>query len=447
MKKASRRKHGTGNIEDRPGGRKRVRARMDGELVTVTPPGGVATQAEAEQYAAAFTVHRSSALQRAGMTMRAHGILFLRWHAQQVRASTVRRDSSHWERICDELGDIPVTELRRADVVDFRDKMVAGKLGPQTIRNRLNLLRKSLRYALERELIEVNPAAEVRLSYRRDATSVEEIDGVLTPHEQQAIIDTLTSSEILPYTAEKRTDLLACYLYALTTGVRLSEQWWQRWDDVKESHVIIRYSEGGAPPKGGRPRRVPLLPPALLALDLMRGRSPDLVFPAPRGGRRAENVSPREWGRVLKAAGIKRRVKWHGLRHTCATSLLGGWWSSRKWTLEEVRKMLGHSSIRVTERYARLLDDSLRLAVDETEFPKSSLLTGDSAMQVLERIERRGRDSNSRITVLQTVPKTNENNTLDSEKFHQGNNYSEADFSAALSEHAADAEFRSRRQS
>jgi len=54
----------------------------------------------------------------------------------------------------------------------------------------------------------------------------------------------------------------------------------------------------------------------------------------------------REW---LRAAGIERRVRWHDLRHTCASSLVAGWWG-RQWSLEEVREMLGHSSVLVTER-------------------------------------------------------------------------------------------------
>jgi len=53
-----------------------------------------------------------------------------------------------------------------------------------------------------------------------------------------------------------------------------------------------------------------------------------------------------------------REVWWHLLRHTCATSLLCGWWG-RRWSLDEVSKLLGHSSVKVTERYAHLLDSAL----------------------------------------------------------------------------------------
>ncbi len=50
---------------------------------------------------------------------------------------------------------------------------------------------------------------------------------------------------------------------------------------------------------------------------------------------------------------VGRHVHWHLLRHTFASSLVAGWWG-RRWSLEEVRQVMGHSSITVTERYAHL---------------------------------------------------------------------------------------------
>jgi len=75
------------------------------------------------------------------------------------------------------------------------------------------------------------------------------------------------------------------------------------------------------------------------------------------GARRQAGKTPPAWSRVKEALGT-RKVWWHLLRHTCATSLLCGWWG-RRWSLEEVGKLLGHSSVKVTERYAHLLDSAL----------------------------------------------------------------------------------------
>jgi integrase len=49
----------------------------------------------------------------------------------------------------------------------------------------------------------------------------------------------------------------------------------------------------------------------------------------------------------------------HDLRHTCAS-----WLVMAGVPLPEVRDLLGHSSIKVTERYAHLAPENLRRAID-----------------------------------------------------------------------------------
>ena len=58
-------------------------------------------------------------------------------------------------------------------------------------------------------------------------------------------------------------------------------------------------------------------------------------------------------------SGGKRPVRWHDLRHTCASSLVAGWWG-HAWRLEEVKEVLGHSSIVVTQRYTHLSRSEIR---------------------------------------------------------------------------------------
>jgi integrase len=90
-----------------------------------------------------------------------------------------------------------------------------------------------------------------------------------------------------------------------------------------------------------------------------------IVFATARGCRRPKGRF-RYWKQYLKAIGITRRVRFHDLRHTCASSLVAGWWG-RAWRLEEVKVMLGHYSVTMTERYAHLAQSVLRTAAHETE--------------------------------------------------------------------------------
>jgi integrase len=91
----------------------------------------------------------------------------------------------------------------------------------------------------------------------------------------------------------------------------------------------------------------------------------EIVWASQRGGTRAPKV-PSGWCAWLGATGITRAIRWQDLRHTCAASLISGWWG-RVWSLEEVREMLGHSSITVTARYVRFSKNMLAKAALETQ--------------------------------------------------------------------------------
>jgi len=160
-----------------------------------------------------------------------------------------------------------------------------------------------------------------------------------------------------------------------------------------DPHVVVRFGSKGKLPKNGKVRRVPLFGLGLAAargwLDVLptyAPKNPDrLVFPGPTGARRrigAPYQSKKETTLVdgvktvkvpkvelfhtwLEAAGIKRHLRWHDMRHTCGSSLVAGWWG-RHWTLEEVKEMLGHSDISVTQKCAHLVASALQQAARES---------------------------------------------------------------------------------
>jgi integrase len=137
-------------------------------------------------------------------------------------------------------------------------------------------------------------------------------------------------------------------------------------------HVFVRFGSKGKRAKNSKTRRVPLFGDGLEAarrwLELLlvwvkkkkgEKRNPfRLAFPTLTGCRRGIGAPSRttydaktkkrgkaellpEW---LAAAGVKRELRWHDLRHTCASALVSGMWG-RRWSLQEVCAMLGHSSI------------------------------------------------------------------------------------------------------
>lgn len=246
----------------------------------------------------------------------------------------------------------------------------SGKiLAPQTLRNALNLVRVCFEDARVDELRADNPFRDLRFPKGRLARS-EDAWTVLYPAEQR----TLFEGEIVPM-AERQI-----LRFAVGSGLREGELWSLGLDDVhmqRDPHVVVRW--GGIwkgerePTKNGKPRRVPLFGMSLDAmrrwLDVLPRYAKEnrfkLVFPQPNGNHRWLEP-PRGWEAWLQTANIGRSVRWHDLRHTCASSLVAGWWG-RAWSLEEVARLLGHSSVKTTERYAHFADDFLTRAADESD--------------------------------------------------------------------------------
>lgn len=79
----------------------------------------------------------------------------------------------------------------------------------------------------------------------------------------------------------------------------------------------------------------------------------------------------RDWRKALKEAGISD-FRFHDLRHTSATRLV----RATNGNLKAAQKLLGHTNITTTARYAHVVEDDLRNAMADTESrnsPKRSL--------------------------------------------------------------------------
>lgn len=134
----------------------------------------------------------------------------------------------------------------------------------------------------------------------------------------------------------------ALVLLALSTGAREGELLGLRWPDVDlaRGHVLIRASLSNqtrqiVATKTGRARQAPLLPRVADALQSHRRAQqarrlrlgPDwqdygLVFPNEIGRpQRAYRLLRRSWYPLLEGAGLPR-IRFHDLRHTCATLLV-----------------------------------------------------------------------------------------------------------------------------
>lgn len=144
------------------------------------------------------------------------------------------------------------------------------------------------------------------------------------------------------------------------TGIRVSELAKLTPYDVDTQERTLRVLLG----KGRKDRHVPLTRAAAAAIEsyLAKGRpaitgsaKAPYLFVASRGGylhRALVSLLVRQYA---KRAGIKKHVTCHTLRHSIATHLLKGGADIR-----HIQVLLGHSSLRSTERYTRVELSDLR---------------------------------------------------------------------------------------
>jgi integrase len=253
------------------------------------------------------------------------------------------------------LGHMALASVRRKDALAFvRD--IPSRLSPATRRQVLHLVRVVFNHAVDDELVSVNPFSGIRV---QKADITKDPWSFWALEDQKAFIE----CDDIPL----RVRLLVAF--AIGSGLRLREQWALRLEDVqlagRKPTITVRYGKKFSSTKTNKIRRIPITPLARWALEKWLPMLPEvternlygLVFPSIRGGFR--DKSPMGWHRYQRIAGVPE-IRWHDLRHTCASSLVSGVWGA-PWPLEAVRDFLGHSSITMTQRYAHLargvLDD------------------------------------------------------------------------------------------
>jgi integrase len=279
-----------------------------------------------------------------------------------------------------ELGDIRPKDVREWLRELGQKKCANGDrektLSRQTVHRAQTLASAIFVAAVEREIVDGNPCAGVRLRKAVDESDTEEKWAYLHLDEQREI----AACEAIPL-----HDRLAIR-FSFLTGLRQGEFRHLEIADVHlegdSPHVVVRYAgrKNGKklPPKSGKVRKVPLIAEAQAVtrewLELLPTFSPSnphgLMWPTCRGHYRQQGKPLGKSGTVRKhyaTAGIKLRphLHWHALRHTCASSLLAGWWG-RRWAIEEVQVVMGHSSVTITQRYAHLSEDTIAQAARET---------------------------------------------------------------------------------
>lgn len=290
-------------------------------------------------------------------------------------------------------GKMLVTEVSSYDVELLLTKIAEGRARPAKAKpnnrarklrgakptpvraNRVGeVVRKMFAYAVKWGWREKNPA----MGFRRRME---------TPRERYLSQDEIARlATALDAAEDKRaSDIIRL---CMLTGARVGEVRQARFEDFNIEH--LSWTKPATTTKQRRVHRVPISDEAAAIVRQRRlavvSGSPWL-FPGDTPGQPVQEIR-RFWRRIQKEAGIED-VRIHDLRHTFASLLVSGGAS-----LEMIGKLLGHSQMQTTQRYAHLMDSPLRAGVDAvaSAFSPKPRLVHDTDAAAAPSEPRRGPD-------------------------------------------------------
>lgn len=361
----TRRRHGEGQIRQRPDGRIEIRLRQAGmPRQSIYLPKGTAMKAAIKE--------RNKALQKAEAgtlvgTARQTMEQFLEaWLVdvapRRLRARSLERyEGIVRQYLVPQLGKVRLERLS-AQHIDRLHAACLRSLRPSTVGTVHACLRSALTYAVDRRILPMNPA-----------------DGVKPPRVARMPMKALSPSDSRRFLDAVSGDPLeAMYVLAIGTGMRLGELLALRWSDVVDlgrmsttSRIAVQQTLTRigtswylAEPKTPESRRmIRLGRRGVRALLAHRTRQKRMRMAAGTGwadhnfifaDRFGEplvsgHITSRELKPLLRRAGLPE-IRFHDLRHTAATLLLGQGINPKI-----VSEMLGHSSVTITlDRYSHV---------------------------------------------------------------------------------------------
>lgn len=244
-------------------------------------------------------------------------------------------------------------EITARDLQAWTVERTKGNTSGITVNRNLNVVSAVFRWAIRCGHVTENPVRRVeRFSERGRARET-----YLTAAESRALV------------ASARPGIGDVVLTALHTGMRRGELLALRWAhvDLVRRHILV----SAATEKAGRGRVVPMTDGLHERFAALRAEHPraisgtDPVFVFPNGDEVTSKALRSGFERAVRTCeGIslekREKVTFHCLRHTAASLMV-----AEGVPLFDVAKILGHSTIAVTMRYAHFAPEAGRAGIDK----------------------------------------------------------------------------------
>lgn len=245
-------------------------------------------------------------------------------------------------------GNKGLTAYSLKDVEHFKAER-QKTCSPVTVNIDFRALRAAFNLAIKWRLLNDNP-----FSHSSQVKQPETVPSHLTKQDFQKIL------------AEVREPVLRdIYLFAVLTGMRQGEILKLSWSNVDFEHKLIQVASSGRfLTKTGKVRSIPM---SDAVFELLSRRSltstGQYVFHKDGFPVTASYVC-HKFKKYVRKLGLSEGFRFHSLRHTFAT-----WLVQDGVPIYEVQKLLGHSSISVTQVYAHLRPEGLHNTVNRIHLP------------------------------------------------------------------------------
>lgn len=235
-------------------------------------------------------------------------------------------------------GDIPITEISQSTIEKYKESRLNNRIRPATVAIELRILKTIFYMALKWELVDKNPVVGVKIP-NNDFVKVR----FLRINEITKLIDVIQNEGAFDF-----ADLVLAYI---NTGARRSELLSPNftWGNVDMDGEKIQLLG-----KGNLKRYVPINDTLNKIFKSLLKRKADIPFDF------KPDYVTHTIQKYYRKAGIKS-ANLHSLRKTFGSLLL----QNRAADLYTVSRLLGHSSLKTTEKYyVDLLDENYRDSVD-----------------------------------------------------------------------------------
>lgn len=240
------------------------------------------------------------------------------------------------------FGSKRMNEISKLMIRNWTNDLLEAGYAPSTINRMLILLGHLYTIANDLDVEGVPLRSELRI---KELKVVQKHTTHLSSDEVRRLALALEDS-VNPY-------LKYIVSFLLMTGARRSEAVNAKWEHINYSNRIWLVPLA----KSGQPRHIYLSNAAVSVLERLQAEAfvdhgNPYIFPNPNTGRPFKCLH-NAWNTARTAAGLPN-LRLHDLRHSYASTLVNNGVS-----LYDVQKLLGHSSIKTTQRYAHLSSERL----------------------------------------------------------------------------------------